>query len=59
MARSSQPQQEFVESGAIHNLKIVDSPTLKGPGPTYMRQKNLDPKNPCASNGQIEEYLFS
>ena len=29
--------------GAIHNLKIVDSPTLKGPVPTYMCHKKLDP----------------
>ena len=41
------------------NLIIVDSPTLKGPGPTYMCQKNLGPKNPGVSNAQIEIYLFS
>ena len=33
--------------------KIMDTPTLKGPGPTYMCRKNLDPKNPDGSNAQI------
>ena len=40
-------------------FQIMDSPTLKGPGPTYMCQKNMDPKNPGGSNAQIEIYLFS
>ena len=29
---------------------------MKGPGPTYIRRKNLDPKNPGASNAQI--FIF-
>ena len=39
--------------------KIMDTPTLKGPGPTYMCRKNLDPKNPDESNPQIEKYQIS
>ena len=39
--------------------EIMDTLTLKGPGPTYMCRKNMDPKNPGASNPQIEIYLFS
>ena len=39
--------------------EIMDTPTLKGPGPTYMCKKNFDPENPGASNAQIEMYLFS
>ena len=39
--------------------EIMDTTTLKGPGPTYMFWKNMDPKNPGGSNPQIEIYLFS
>ena len=39
--------------------EIMDTPTLKGPGPTYICQKNMDPKNPGSHKPQIEICLFS
>ena len=37
--------------------EIMDTLTLKGPGPTYMRRKNLDPKNPDVSNRKIPNII--
>ena len=45
----------ILQSWRIHNSTHFHV----GPGPTYMCQKNLDPKNPRSLNPQIEIYQIS
>ena len=51
-------QEEPITRDPKYPHKILDTPTLKCPGPTFVYE-NLDPKNPDESNAQIEKYQIS